>query len=314
MAQPPHVSVLYKETLDYLDVDPQGTYVDATCGAGGHSAGIAELLSGEGRLIAIDRDPVAIRIAKERLAEYGSRVVFKQGTFSEIERILDELTIEKIDGVLADLGVSSIQLDDIDRGFSWNAPGEVDMRMGFDAPRTAAELIRSESAEMLARLLKDYGEQPCSRRVARSIKQAADSEQPLTGARLRDAILSALPAKLKHARRIDPATKVFMALRIAVNDELGELQHFLAALPERLAPNGRAVLISFHSLEDRIVKRFFREQADPCTCPREMPECRCGKVATLKVLTRKPVLSSDAEQEVNPRSRSAKLRAAARLG
>lgn len=308
-----HTPVLLQETMDYLAVRPGGIYLDATCGAGGHSEQICLRLKSSGRLIAIDQDEQAIEIASKRLAPFKDLVTFYSGNFSGINRILDELKIESIDGAIADLGVSSMQLDDPGRGFSFDSDDEVDMRMDRQSGISAAQLIRATSQKDLATILSQYGEQPMAGRVARAIFEAASEGEKLTGRNLRQIVHGALPYKFLRQRRVDPATKVFMALRIAVNDELAAIESFLENAHERLAPDGRLVVISFHSLEDRIVKRFFRDRAGGCTCPRDLPVCGCGNVPTMKVLTRKPVAPGDEETSENPRARSARLRAAEKL-
>lgn len=313
MEHPFHTPVLFQEAMTYLAVRPGGIYLDATCGAGGHAAGIAERLGGSGRLIALDRDPAALAIAKPVLARFGNRVTLVQQNFSGADRILDELKIESIDGALADLGVSSMQLEDPSRGFSFDSEVELDMRMDPTEGIDAARLIRKVKQAELARILRDFGEQPYAGRIARAVCEAAALEQPLTGKVLREVVLRALPPVARRRKRLDPATRVFMALRIAVNDELAALESFLDRIVGRLRKGGRLVVISFHSLEDRIVKHFFAQQARGCICPKELPVCVCKKTPTLKVLTRKPVTAGQREQQDNPRARSAKLRAAQRL-
>jgi 16S rRNA (cytosine1402-N4)-methyltransferase len=305
-----HIPVLYNEAIEFLAVRPGGTYLDATCGAGGHSAGICERLSGPGRLIAMDQDEKAQVLAKQRLKDFGDRVTFYHGNFRRIDRVLDELKIESIDGALADLGVSSMQFDDPARGFSFEGDAELDMRMDQTQGDAAATLIRRARPEELARILRDFGEQPYPGRIARSLVEAARGGEALTGQSVRRIVHNALPGKAKRGAKIDPATRVFMALRIAVNEELASLEEFLAGVHGRLRPGGRLVVISFHSLEDRIVKRFFKEKEKGCICPKELPQCLCGLKPSLKVLTRRPMVPGAPEVEGNPRSRSAKLRAA----
>ena len=299
--------------MDFLAIRPGGIYLDGTCGAGGHSSGICERLAGRGRLIAVDQDETALDLARERLSGAGCQVDFVHDNFSGIDRILDDLTIETIDGALLDLGVSSMQFDTLDRGFSFDSGQEADMRMDRSSGQTAAELIRRSSERELAKILRELGEEPFPGRIARVLKEAADSGELLTGANLHHIIHQALPAKIRKTARIDPATRSFMALRIAVNDELSVLEDFLEKVVDRLADDARLVIISFHSLEDRIVKNFFRDRARGCVCPREVPVCVCGKQPTLKVLTRKPVSASEQEVGANPRARSARLRAAKRV-
>ncbi|WP_044964359.1 16S rRNA (cytosine(1402)-N(4))-methyltransferase RsmH [Sorangium cellulosum] len=287
-----HVSVLGREVLAALSPVSEGVYVDATLGAGGHTATILETPGA--RVIGIDRDERALAIARARLARAGDRVTYVHGEFSEIERHLAALGVPQVDGLLADIGVSSMQLDDPGRGMSFRAEGPLDMRMDSSRGETALELIERLSDEELADLIYRYGEERRSRRVARCIKQAADSGELVTTLDLRRAVVRAVgPARIGG---VDPATRTFQALRIAVNGELDQLEALLEAAPRIIAPGGVLAVISFHSLEDRIVKRALRE-----------PE-------VWEPLTKKPVTAGDDEVEGNPRARSAKLRAARRVG
>ncbi|WP_199789634.1 16S rRNA (cytosine(1402)-N(4))-methyltransferase RsmH [Sorangium cellulosum] len=287
----PHVTVLGREAIAALSPSSQGIYVDATLGAGGHAEAILETPGA--RVIGIDRDERALDIARARLARMGDRVTYVHGEFSEIERHLAALGVPHVDGLLADIGVSSMQLDDPARGMSFRAEGPLDMRMDPSRGETALELIERLSDEELADLIYRYGEERRSRRVARCIKQARDSGELETTLDLRRAVVRAVgPARIGG---VDPATRTFQALRIAVNGELDELEALLAAAPRIVAPGGVIAVISFHSLEDRIVKRALRE-----------PE-------TWQPLTKKPVTAGDDEIEGNPRARSAKLRAARRV-
>ncbi|WP_437298711.1 16S rRNA (cytosine(1402)-N(4))-methyltransferase RsmH [Sorangium sp. So ce426] len=287
-----HVSVLGREVLAALSPVSEGVYVDATLGAGGHTATILETPGA--RVIGIDRDERALAIARARLARAGDRVTYVHGEFSEIERHLAALGVPQVDGLLADIGVSSMQLDDPGRGMSFRAEGPLDMRMDPSRGETALELIERLSDEALADLIYRYGEERRSRRVARCIKQAADSGELVTTLDLRRAVVRAVgPARIGG---VDPATRTFQALRIAVNGELDQLEALLEAAPRIIAPGGVLAVISFHSLEDRIVKRALRE-----------PE-------VWEPLTKKPVTAGDDEVEGNPRARSAKLRAARRVG
>ena len=313
MVQPPHIPVLFKEALELMKIRPGRVYLDATCGAAGHAAGICERIDESGRLIAVDRDESAIAVAEKRLAPYKGRVTFHHGNFAGIDRMLDELKIESTDGALADLGLSSMQLDDPKRGFSFESHLEVDMRMDQSRGWTAANLIRNSTTEDLARIISAYGEQPFARRIARAIAEAAAAGEELTGRNLRRIVHLAIPPKNRRQSRIDPATRVFQALRIEVNGELAALESFLERVLKRMSPGARLVVISFHSLEDRIVKRFFREQARGCICPPKLPECRCGRKPEMKIITRKPIVAGEKEKEENPRARSAKLRAAEKL-
>nr|WP_276597579.1 16S rRNA (cytosine(1402)-N(4))-methyltransferase RsmH [Sorangium aterium] len=287
-----HVSVLGREVLAALSPVSEGVYVDATLGAGGHTATILETPGA--RVIGIDRDERALAIARARLARAGERVTYVHGEFSEIERHLAALGVPQVDGLVADIGVSSMQLDDPARGMSFRAEGPLDMRMDPSRGETALELIERLSDEELADLIYRYGEERRSRRVARCIKQAADSGELATTLDLRRAVVRAVgPARIGG---VDPATRTFQALRIAVNGELDQLEALLEAAPRFIAPGGVLAVISFHSLEDRIVKRALRE-----------PEI-------WEPLTKKPVTAGDDEVEGNPRARSAKLRAARRVG
>ena len=313
MTCPPHISVLLNETIELLNINPDGVYIDATCGAGGHSESILERLSPRGRLIGIDRDEQALMVARKRLAHFESRVILRHGRFSEVDQILNELKIESIDGALADLGISSMQVDDSNRSFSFDSDAELDMRMDPGSGITAARLLQNADAKELAGILRDYGEQPFAKRIANAIVRAVQGEKQLTGRELRQIVHGAIPAKVRRKSRIDPATRVFMALRIAVNEELEELASFLERIVPRIKTGGRLAIISFHSLEDRIVKRFFLAQARGCTCPKQIPVCVCGKLPVMKIITRKPVMPEEEEKARNPRARSAKLRAAEKL-
>lgn len=313
MAKPPHTPVLFNEALEFLAIRKDGTYLDATCGAGGHSKGIALQLGKGGRLIAIDQDTDALKYAQDRLETQSENITYHHGNFTGIDRVLDELKIESIDGALADLGTSSMQLDNLDRGFSYDSPFEVDMRMDRSQGETAADLIRRSDPKELARIFSTYGEQIYSGWIAHRICDAVAQGVELTGKELKRLVHQALPKKLIRTAKVEPSVRVFQALRIAVNDELVSLEKFLEAAHRRLAPGGRLVVITFHSLEDRIVKQFFKFRQNPCSCPRELPMCVCGEKPTLKILTRKPVIPGDSEKQGNPRARSAKLRAAKKL-
>ncbi len=309
----PHTPVLLKEVLEFLAIKKDGVYLDATCGGAGHSQLILQNLGPEGRLIAIDQDLSALKIAKNRLKSSSGAITYHHENFSRLKKVLDELKIESIDGVLADIGVSSMQLDDPERGFSYKSPFEVDMRMDATRGQTAAQLLRRVDPGELARIISTYGQQVHGKRIARRICDAVAEGAELTGINLREIVHKALPAKLIRTAKIEPSVRVFQALRIAVNDELGALERFLNGAHDRLAPGGRMVIISFHSLEDRIVKRFFNYRRNPCSCPRELPMCVCEEKPSLKILTRKPVTAGDREKGQNPRARSAKLRAAKKI-
>ncbi len=287
-----HESVLLEETLDALAPRSGGLYCDATLGGGGHSEAILERSAPDGRLIGVDRDPAALAAAKERLAPHGDRVTFVHGSFGELPALLAEIGVSRVDGLLADVGVSSPQLDDPSRGFSFRESGPLDMRMDPTSGRTAKELIDEQDAESLANILYQLGEERRSRPIARSILKLRDAGELETTDDLRRAVIRVTGPK---RGRIDPATRTFQALRIAVNDELGELEALVAFAADLLNDDGVVALISFHSLEDRIVKWAFR------------------KDEALQPLTKKPVQASDEEKKRNPRARTAKLRAARRI-
>ncbi len=287
-----HATVMLGPTLDFLDPRPGGVYADATLGGGGHAEGILERSAPDGRVIGVDRDETALAAARSRLARWGDRVTFVHGAFAELGTILDEVGVPLVDGVVADLGVSSPQLDRSERGFSFRADGPLDMRMDRSRGETALELIERLDDRSLADVIYDLGEERRSRPIARSIKRAAEQNRLRTTRDLRGAIIRVTGPK---RGRVDPATRTFQALRIAVNDELGQMQTLLDSLPDVLSDAGVAVLISFHSLEDRKVKHFFRDEP------------------SLTPLTKKPLVAGEAERETNPRARSAKLRAARRV-
>jgi 16S rRNA (cytosine1402-N4)-methyltransferase len=296
---------LRQEVADILAPERGGFFVDATLGAGGHAEALLERGSGI-RLLGIDRDPSAIALATQRLERFAQRVAFVCDNFGELDRVLEGCPA--VDGILADLGVSSMQLDRGERGFSFRRDGPLDMRMGATG-RTAADIVSTASAEELTRILRDYGEERMAAKIVRGIV-AERSRGPISTTRQ----LARIVANAKGAReKIDPATRVFQALRIEVNQELVALSRFLAAAAQHLNARGRLAVISYHSLEDRIVKNAFRRDSGLCLCPRSMPHCICGARRILTVLTRRPVTASEAERRANPRSRSARLRAAERL-
>ncbi|MBC7236973.1 MAG: 16S rRNA (cytosine(1402)-N(4))-methyltransferase RsmH [Chloroflexi bacterium] len=301
-----HIPVLYQEVIAWLHPRPGGVYIDATVGLGGHAAGILEHSAPDGRLLALDIDPKALKIAQQRLASYGERVIFVQGRHIDLAKLAHAHGFALVDGILLDLGVSSMQLEDPSRGFSFQAEGPLDMRMGAEGP-TAAELVNTLSEEELAHIIHEYGEERFARRIARAIVR----ERPLhTTKELADLIAKTIGRR----ERIHPATRTFQALRIAVNEELFSLEATLPQAVELLAPKGRLAVIAFHSLEDRIVKRFMRQESRNCICPPRLPQCVCGHRASLRVLTPKPIRPSATEVAVNPRSRSARLRVAEKLG
>ena len=311
MDAPKHVSVLLQECIDNLNIKPDGIYLDGTLGMGGHSYEIASRLQ-TGRLICVDRDETAIERAGRRLAEFGDKVTLVHGNFSDAAAILDSLGIRGVDGMLFDLGVSSPQLDEAERGFSYMQDAPLDMRMDGSAQLTAYEVVNSWSAERLNRILWDYGEERYARRITAGILAAREKAPISSTLELVEIIKSALPAPALREKQ-HPAKRSFQAIRIAVNDELGAIASMMETAPDKLNVGGRLCVISFHSLEDRIVKSGIAARENGCTCPREAPICTCGFVKTLRSVSRKPILPSEEEIERNPRSRSAKLRVAERV-
>ncbi len=304
-----HEPVLFNEVLEHLRPSREdGVIVDATVGLGGHAEGILERYPGV-RLIAIDRDPEALERSRQRLTAWGDRVTFARGRHESLIDILKQSGVAAVSGLVADLGVSSMQLDDASRGFSFRFDGPLDMRMGPEGS-TAATLVNSLDEGELARLLRDYGEEPMAKRIARAIVAARAVEPIETTSRLAEVIRG---VKRSRPHEIDPSTLTFQALRIAANEELAGLDRFLDDAVGVLEPRARVAIIAFHSLEDRIVKRAFRRLEGECTCPPGMPVCGCGAVALVRVLTGRPVTASEVEIARNPRSRSAKLRVAERL-
>ncbi len=306
-----HYSVLLNECIDNLNIKPEGIYLDGTLGLGGHSYEIASRLT-TGRLVGIDRDETAIERAGKRLATFGDRVTLVHGNFSDAAAILDSLGIEGVDGMLFDLGVSSPQLDEAQRGFSYMADAPLDMRMDGSDSLSAYDVVNRWDEERLSRILFDYGEERYARRISRAIVRRREQKAIETTLELVDIIKGAMPAPALREKQ-HPAKRSFQAIRIAVNDELGAIAAMMDTAPDRLNKGGRLCVISFHSLEDRIVKAGIAARENGCTCPREAPVCTCGFVKTLKSVHRKPVMPSPEELEVNPRSRSAKLRVAERV-
>lgn len=306
-----HIPVLLDECIEGLAIKPDGIYVDCTAGGGGHSFAIASHLT-TGRLISIDRDQEAIEACTKRLASVKDRVTVVKATFSQVSEILKQLEINGVDGILMDLGVSSHQIDTPERGFSFRSDAKLDMRMDRQAPMSAEVLINTYGETEMADILWRYGEERYSRQIARRIVQARQNGPIETTGQLVEIIKSAMPAA---ARREDqhPAKRTFQALRIAVNNELGELEETLKAIPSLLREGGRAAIISFHSLEDRMVKTAFREQSTGCTCPPEFPVCVCGHKAQMKIITKKPIVATGEQLEDNRRAACAKLRIAERI-
>ena len=304
-----HKSVLLQECIDALNIRPDGIYLDGTLGGAGHSSQIARRLTEGGRLIGVDRDRTALAAAKERLAPYADRVTLVHSNFAEIDAILDSLGIPAVDGMLFDLGVSSPQLDDASRGFSYMADAPLDMRMDKDDALTAGAVVNTWPQGELRRILYDYGEERYAPQIAAAICRAREKAPVETTLELVDIIRSAMPAQALREKQ-HPAKRSFQAIRIAVNDELGAVSRMMQAAVGRLNPGGRLAVITFHSLEDRIVKSEMQQAARGCTCPPEFPVCVCGKKPKMKLITRKPIVSGEEELNENPRARSAKLRVA----
>jgi 16S rRNA (cytosine1402-N4)-methyltransferase len=303
-----HESVLASEVVELLRPGPGRLLLDGTLGGGGH----AELLLERGaRVIGLDKDPRALAAARARLARFGEAFRAVRSDFRDAKNVLDALGLSGVDGALVDLGVSSPQLDEAARGFAFSRPGPLDMRMASEG-ETLGDLLRRIEERDLARILKEYGEEPFARPIARAVKRAVAADEPLDTARLAEIVAGAIPRKA-WPRRIHPATRTFQALRIAVNDELGALAAWLGALPDTLNVGGRAAAISFHSLEDRMVKEKFRALTQACTCPPDLPICACNAKARFAAVTRKAVTPGEAEVAANPRARSAKLRVVEKL-
>jgi 16S rRNA (cytosine1402-N4)-methyltransferase len=304
--EPTHIPVLYQEVLRGLQIKPGGRYIDGTLGGGGHAMGILEKSSPAGWLLGIDADPTAIAISAERLAEYGPRVTLVNANFAQLAEIASQYGFCPVDGILLDLGLSSLQLANGERGFSFQLEGPLDMRFNPHWERPASELVNELSTPELAEILHRYGEERRAQRVAQAIVAA----RPIHNTRqLAEVVARAVGRRGK----IHPATRTFQALRIVVNDELSALSQALSQAVELLAPQGRLVVISYHSLEDRLVKQFYRQESQDCICPPEVPVCRCEHRATLEMVTKKPITPSESELKANPRCRSARLRIAARL-
>ena len=303
--------MLLNECIENLNIKPGGVYLDGTLGLGGHSYQIASRLT-TGRLICIDRDETAIERAGKRLAPFGDKVTLVHGNFSDAAQIIESLGIPGVDGMLFDLGVSSPQLDEIERGFSYMGDAPLDMRMDAGDSLTAYEVVNTWPEERLNRILWDYGEERYARRISRAILEHRAKKPIATTLELVEIIKGAMPAAALREKQ-HPAKRSFQAIRIAVNDELGAISQMMETAPDKLNKGGRLCVISFHSLEDRIVKAGIAARENGCTCPREAPICTCGFVQTLKSVSRKPILPGAEELEQNPRSRSAKLRVAERV-
>ena len=302
-----HKSVLLDETIESLNIKPNGIYVDGTLGGGGHSYEIAKRLTDGGRLIGIDQDEDAIRAAKERLSEFADRVTIVRDNYCNMPKVLDELGISKVDGILLDIGVSSYQLDEAERGFTYKQDAPLDMRMDQRQEMTAKDIVNGYSEEDLYRIIRDYGEDKFAKNIAKHIVQARQVKPVETTFELDEIIKAAIPMKFR-ATGGHPAKKTFQAIRIELNRELEVLDESIDAMTDLLNDNGRLCIITFHSLEDRIVKTRFRKNENPCTCPPDFPVCVCGKKPKGKVITRKPIVPDEEELKENKRAKSSKLR------
>lgn len=309
--EPKHISVLLEECIENLNIKPDGIYVDGTLGLGGHSEQILKRLT-TGRLIGIDRDESAIRRTGERLKAYSDKMTLVHGNFCDVAQILDELGIDAVDGMLFDLGVSSPQLDESERGFSYMNDAPLDMRMDNTSSLTAWNVVNDWDEGELVRILRDFGEERYARRIASRIAERRTAKPIETTLELVEIIRSVMPAAALREKQ-HPAKRSFQAIRIAVNDELGAVDQMMKTAPDKLKPHGRLCVISFHSLEDRIVKTGIAARENGCTCPREAPICVCGFKQTLKSVHRKPIVPGEDELNENPRARSAKLRVAEKV-
>ena len=302
-----HIPVLRDETINSLNINPDGIYVDGTLGGAGHSMEILKRLSPKGQLICFDQDIEAIESSSKKLNDYRPGTIFIHSNFEYMPEKLSEHGIVRVDGIMLDLGVSSHQLDVPERGFSYRFDAPLDMRMDNRVQRTAADIVNDESVETLTKIIKDYGEEKYARKIAYNIDLARQKKRIETTFELNDIIRKSMPAK-SLATGGHPSKRTFQALRIALNDELARLEGVIPKMIDLLNDKGRLSIITFHSLEDRIVKTIFRKNENPCTCPPDFPVCVCGKKSKGRVITRKPILPSDEEMEENPRSKSAKLR------
>lgn len=302
-----HKSVLLEETVDSLNIKPDGIYVDGTLGGGGHAWEVCRRLGDQGRFIGIDQDADAIRAASERLAEYGDKVTIVRSNYENIAEVLRDLGIDRVDGICLDLGVSSYQLDTAERGFTYREDAPLDMRMDQRNTQTAADIVNTYSESDLYRMIRDYGEDKFAKNIAKHIVRVRQEKPFETTGELIDTIKAAIPMKVRAVGG-HPAKKTFQAIRIELNHELDVLERSIDTMIDLLNPDGRLSIITFHSLEDRIVKNRFRDNENPCICPPGFPVCMCGKVSKGKVITRKPIIPSEAEIEANKRSKSSKLR------
>ena len=302
-----HVSVLLQETVDGLNVKPDGIYVDGTLGGGGHSYEVCTRLGAKGSIIGIDQDEAAIEAASIRLKDFGEKVTIVRSNYCDMKSRLHELGIGKVDGIMLDLGVSSYQLDTADRGFSYREDAPLDMRMDQRSEMTARDIVNDYSEMDLYRVIRDYGEDKFAKNIARHIVRERAKRPIETTGELTEVIRHAIPMKFQK-KTGHPAKRTFQAIRLELNRELDVLRDSLDDMIDMLNPGGRLCIITFHSLEDRIVKSAFKKNENPCTCPSDFPVCVCGKVSKGRVITRKPILPSEEEMEVNSRSKSAKLR------
>jgi 16S rRNA (cytosine1402-N4)-methyltransferase len=310
-----HKPVLYEQSIDGLDIQPDGTYIDGTVGGGGHSAGIVGKLSQGGTLLCLDQDEKALQEARGVVGQanvHGATVCFEKSNFANMKEVLNRLGVERVDGILLDIGVSSYQLDDPLRGFSYNQDADLDMRMDKDNPLTAYKIINTWKQEELKDIMKRYGEERWAHRIAQFIEEERKKKPIQTTLELVEIIKKAVPRGARQEMQ-HPAKRVFQAIRIAVNNELGVLETVLKTGTTLLRAGGRFCIISFHSLEDRIVKQGFLEFADPCRCPKQFPICTCGKKPSVQVITKKPIVATEEEKNENPRARSAKLRIAKKI-
>lgn len=302
-----HQSVLLEETIDNLNIQPDGIYVDGTLGGGGHAFQVCSRLSEKGHFIGIDQDAAAIETAGERLRPFGDKVTIVRSNYSDMKQVLSDLGISRVNGIVLDLGVSSYQLDTAERGFSYRENAPLDMRMDQRQEKTARDIVNSYSEMELYRMIRDYGEDKFAKNIARHIVRARADKPVETTDELTEIIKAAIPMKFRAVGG-HPAKRTFQAIRIELNQELEVLRGHLNEMVELLDKDGRICIITFHSLEDRIVKNIFRKCENPCECPPNFPKCVCGKKSLGKVVTRKPILPSEEEMEMNPRSKSAKLR------
>ncbi|WP_297981652.1 16S rRNA (cytosine(1402)-N(4))-methyltransferase RsmH [uncultured Methanobrevibacter sp.] len=304
-----HIPVLYNETINALNVKPEGIYADGTLGGAGHASGVCKLLNKEGRFIGFDQDAEAIKTATQRLSEYkeNTNIDIVKSNYVNMPSVLKEMGVDKVDGILLDIGVSSYQLDNGERGFSYMEDAKLDMRMDKDNPLSAYEVVNTYTKEDLARIIRNYGEDNFANNIAKHIVQRRNEKPIETTFELAGIIKESIPAKIR-ATGGNPAKRTFQAIRIEVNKELEVLEKSIDAMIDMLNPGGRLAIITFHSLEDRIVKNKFKEAEDPCICPKTFPVCVCGRVPLGKQITRKPIIPSEEEISNNKRSKSSKLR------